>query len=419
MLSSSPKFWLIIPAAGIGTRMNIDRPKQYLSIADKTILEHTLYCFLEHPAFETAYVGLSPEDDYFECLPIAQDAQVKTYIGGSERSDTVLKGLEFIRSMASPEDWVWVHDSARPCLSTEELDRLIAALDGQSSGAVLGVPVSDTLKRVGEGSQQLHISKTVNREGLWRAMTPQVFKYGELVDALEFCQHGEFQVTDEASAIEIFGKPARMVQGSAQNIKATLPDDLSTVQDYLAKKARSFHLKRDLKPLKQNQLNYPRIGSGYDVHAFTEGDFITLGGVRIPHTQALLAHSDGDVLLHAIMDALLGALALGDIGSHFPDTDDKWKDADSRVLLRAVHEKILAQGYQVGNLDSTIIAQAPKMSPFIEQMQAAISEDLSISKDRVSVKATTTEKLGFTGRKEGIACQATAMLLPLESGDSA
>lgn len=399
--------------------MNADRPKQYLCIADKTILEHTLCCFLEHPAFENAYVGLSPEDDYFERLPLAQHAQVKTFMGGKERSDTVLKGLEFIRSMASPEDWVWVHDAARPCVSTKELDNLIAALDNPSSGVVLGVPVSDTLKRVGKGRQNTHIAKTISREGLWRAMTPQIFKYSELVDALEFCQNREFQVTDEASAVEFFDKPARMVQGSAHNIKVTLPDDLSTVQDYLAKKAPSFHLTRDLKPLKQNQPGYPRIGSGYDVHAFAEGDFITLGGVRIPHSQALLAHSDGDVLLHAIMDALLGALALGDIGSHFPDTDEKWKGADSRDLLRAVHEKILAQGYQVGNLDCTIIAQAPKMLPFIEQMQAAISEDLSVSQGCVSVKATTTEKLGFTGRKEGIACQATVMLLPLVSGDSA
>lgn len=156
----------------------------------------------------------------------------------------------------------------------------------------------------------------------------------------------------------------------------------------------------------------PRIGSGFDVHAFTEGNFIILGGVKIPYERALLAHSDGDVLLHALMDAMLGALALGDIGKHFPDTDPKWKGADSRKLLRHIQGLIDSKGYIVGNLDATIIAQAPKMAPFIEQIQTNIAEDLAIDRDCVGIKATTTEKLGFTGRKEGIACQVTVLLIP-------
>jgi 2-C-methyl-D-erythritol 2,4-cyclodiphosphate synthase len=170
--------------------------------------------------------------------------------------------------------------------------------------------------------------------------------------------------------------------------------------------------------LQKTNMQYPRIGTGFDVHAFGEGNFVVLGGVSIPYKQGLIAHSDGDVLLHAIMDALLGALALGDIGKHFPDTDKKWQGANSRDLLKAVNALIKQQGYQVGNIDSTIIAQAPKMAPYILEMQANIAKDLELDISDIGVKATTTEKLGFTGRKEGIACQASAILVPLSSGAS-
>lgn len=169
--------------------------------------------------------------------------------------------------------------------------------------------------------------------------------------------------------------------------------------------------------MKEHAVTFPRVGTGFDVHAFGGGEFIILGGERIPHKQGLVAHSDGDVLLHAIMDALLGALALGDIGKHFPDTDAAWKGADSRALLRAVNVLITEQGYRVGNIDSTIIAQSPKMAPHISDMQVNIAADLKVNKNCVSVKATTTEALGFTGRKEGIACQASVILFPITIGE--
>lgn len=427
MSSHTPsKFWLIIPAAGIGSRMQMDKPKQYLQIENKTILEHTVACFLDHPAFEEVYVGLSEQDVYFEQCGLNLDSGITTYKGGRERADTVLKGLEFISDKATPEDWVWVHDAARPCLSRKEIDLLIDELKLTDTGLVLGVPVSDTLKRVCESKVlvgRTEIRATVDRAGLWRAMTPQIFKYSALRQALEFCRDNNKVITDEASALENIGKRASMVQGSEQNIKVTLPADIAKAQEFIAKKisSSSNNEKRDEQEeskLQKNIMNYPRIGTGFDVHAFGMGDFVILGGVKIPYQKGLVAHSDGDVLLHAIMDALLGALALGDIGKHFPDTDEKWRGANSRDLLKAVNSLIKQQGYQVGNIDSTIIAQAPKMAPYILEMQANIAADLDVGIGCVGVKATTTEKLGFTGRKEGIACQASVILLPLISGVS-
>ncbi|MFT6029449.1 MAG: 2-C-methyl-D-erythritol 4-phosphate cytidylyltransferase [Oleiphilaceae bacterium] len=424
----TPKFWVIIPAAGAGARMQIDTPKQYLKIENKTLLEHTISCFLDHSAFDRVLVGLSGKDTYFEAYGLNLISGIETFEGGSQRADTVLKGLEFISNQVNADDWVWVHDAARPCLSRQEIDLLIQALKQNVSGIVLGVPITDTLKRVfqSESAASLpQIKETVDRDALWRAMTPQIFKYSELRKALEFCRDNSQFITDEASAVEKIGQQAFMLHGSEQNIKVTLPADLIKVRDYLVKKHNSQKKlnqqtnenQEELKLLK-NTLAIPRIGTGFDVHAFGVGSFVTMGGVQIPYEKGLIAHSDGDVLLHAIMDAMLGALALGDIGTHFPDTDEKWKGANSRFLLKAVNALIKAKGFKVGNIDSTIIAQAPKMSAYIVEMQRNITADLEVGVDCIGVKATTTEKLGFTGRKEGIACQAAVILMPLSSGVS-
>lgn len=389
-------FWVIIPAAGVGARMAADRPKQYLKIADQTILEHTINCFLSHPVFETVFLGLAQDDQHWEGLPLSKDRRIKTYIGGDERVDSVLNGLAAMSDRAQPNDWVWVHDAARPCLSHADIDALIRALENCDDGALLGVPIHDTVKRVDLDNK---VEITVDREGLWRAMTPQVFRFTELKQALTQSLADKVGVTDEASAIEHMGNKPVLVQGSPHNIKVTRPSDLKvaarTLQAYM----------------KEDQVLPLRIGTGFDVHAFGEGASIVLGGERIPHVQGLIAHSDGDVLLHAVMDALLGALALGDIGKHFPDTDAEWKGANSRQLLRAVVTLIADKGYRVGNLDTTIMAQAPKMAPHIQAMCQNIAKDLGVPVTDVSVKATTTERLGFTGRKEGIACQASVILL--------
>jgi len=400
-----PRVWVIIPAAGIGSRMQAELPKQYLKILDRTILEHTIDCFLGHPGFENVYVGIARQDKWFSSLAIAKDKRVNIYEGGRERVDSVINGLKCLFDSAKDDDWIWVHDAARPCLSHHDIDLLFAGLKNANDGAILAAPVSDTIKRSDDAGC---VSDTVNREDLWRALTPQVFKYSVLKAALENCQNKGLSVTDESSAIELNGGKSLLIEGSALNIKVTRPEDLFMASEIIKQDKSKESFQKGAPQI------FPRIGSGFDVHAFGEGDYIILGGVKIPYINGLVAHSDGDVLLHALMDALLGALALGDIGFHFPDTDIKWKGADSRMMLRAVKDKIALQGFQISNIDTTIIAQSPKMSPYITQMQQYIAEDLSLELNAVGIKATTTERLGFTGRKEGIACQATVMLVPLQ-----
>jgi len=394
--TSRSNFWVILPAAGTGSRMAADRPKQYLQLSDQTILEHTINCFLSHPAFQTVLLGLSEDDQYWAQLPLAQDSRIQVFKGGAERVDSVLNGLAFIDARAKPDDWVWVHDAARPCLTHAEIDKLIDSLEVKEDGVVLAVPVHDTVKRANDS---FNVETTVDRRGLWRAMTPQVFRFTQLKQALEQSLADNVCVTDESSAIEYVGGKPFLVQGSDRNIKVTHPSDLKVA-------ARTMQENSE-----EGLAVGVRIGTGFDVHAFGEGDSIVLGGINIPYSKGLIAHSDGDVLLHAIMDALLGALALGDIGKHFPDTDDEWQGADSRKLLCAVMVLITERGYRVGNIDSTIMAQAPKMAPHIDSMCQKIAEDLGVSVSDVSVKATTTERLGFTGRKEGIACQASVILV--------
>ncbi len=400
---SEPKHWLIIPAAGIGSRMAADIPKQYLKIHDKSILQTTIEAMASSKRFEGVFVGLNPDDRYFSSLSIESEAPIATYIGGAERAETVLAGLNALSPLAASDDWVWVHDAARPRISESEISDLEEELRKTDVGALLVLPSTDTMKQQSRDGEL----KTVDRTTLWRAQTPQVFRYGKLLEALKAGLSADWVITDESSAIERAGFAPRLVVGNGRNIKVTLPEDLAVAeQSFIREKLGQEDASKS-----SNNMSDMRIGSGYDVHAFGDGDSITLGGVKISHSQGLKAHSDGDVLLHAICDALLGALALGDIGHHFPDTDPKWAGADSRALLRAVHELVGEKGFKVQNIDTTVIAQAPKMAPHIEAMRERISEDLDLPIERVSVKATTTEKLGFTGRKEGIACQATTLLV--------
>lgn len=394
--ASSPKHWLIIPAAGIGSRMGGSLPKQYLEIRGKTILQRTLEALCKDTHFESVLVGLSPDDSYFSKLTF-NHPNLETFIGGDERAATVLNGLERLASRASENDWVWVHDAARPLVSKDELSLLKVALRASPDGALLALKSVDTIKQVTDSGKVT----TLDRNAIWRAQTPQVFPFEVLKSALNQSIDDGFAITDESYACERAGFSPTLVPGKSSNVKVTVPDDLFFVEQHLFTEPLNVMTKIPLL----------RVGSGYDVHAFEAGDHVIIGGVRIPYTQGLKAHSDGDVLLHALCDALLGALALGDIGHHFPDTDPKWSGADSRALLRGVNDLIEAKGFHVENLDTTIIAQAPKMAPYVDEMRAVIAADLGIDVDRVSVKATTTERLGFTGRKEGIACRATALLV--------
>ena len=279
-----------------------------------------------------------------------------------------------------------MHDAARPLVTRADLVKLIAAARSEH-GALLATPVTDTLKDGPEGLVQ----RTVPRAGLWRALTPQAFPFDVLRDALR--QAGP-DVTDEASAVEALGRKPRLVAGSAANIKITRAEDLDLARRLLGTAPARV-----------------RVGSGYDVHRFGDGDFVTLGGVAIAHTQGLLAHSDGDVLLHAICDALLGAAALGDIGHHFPPEDERWRGADSRDLLRRTIDLLAEREVRPVHIDATVIAERPRLKPHIAAMQRHIAADTGLDLTQVSIKATTTEGLGFAGRGEGIAAQAVATVL--------
>ncbi len=390
-------YWVIIPAAGTGQRMQADRPKQYLPLLGKTVLEHTIACFSQHPDIAGIVIVLSEGDRYWSTLTeiASWTKPVYTVVGGSERCFSVLNALIFLQQQLNSDAWVLVHDAARPCLQQKDLNNLIQKASCHVVGGILAKPVTDTLKRA---DKTLHIQETVDRHRLWQAMTPQMFRLNALHTALQSAIDKHYIVTDDASAMEFVQQYPLLIPGADDNIKITHPEDLALAKIYL-----TLH-----KPKQQKSMM--RIGHGYDVHRFTEGNFITLGGVRIPYTQGLLAHSDGDVLIHALCDALLGAAALGDIGQHFPDTQLQYKNMNSRILLRRVYQLLQQQAYLINNIDITIVAQAPKMATHLIAMYAHLQQDLALLKEQINIKATTTEQLGFTGRKEGIAVYAVVLL---------
>jgi len=302
----------------------------------------------------------------------------------------VLRGLAALAGRAAPDDWVLVHDAARPCLARADLAALIDVLAPGVDGAVLGTPLVDTIKREHSGQ----VADTVDRRGLWRALTPQAFRIAALREALEAAEAEGFTVTDEAQAMERRGAAPRLIAGSPFNIKVTQPEDLDAAARILGSRGGT----------------QMRIGSGFDVHAFGPGNFVTLGGVRITHQSGVIAHSDGDVVIHALCDALLGALGQGDIGQHFPDSDPRYRGADSRVFLREVAARVREAGLRVLNADITVLAESPRIGAHRAAMAANLAADLGVDSGQVNIKATTTERLGFIGRGEGLAAQAVVLL---------
>jgi 2-C-methyl-D-erythritol 4-phosphate cytidylyltransferase/2-C-methyl-D-erythritol 2,4-cyclodiphosphate synthase len=301
--------------------------------------------------------------------------------GGAARQESVRNGLESLTEMRP--DNVLIHDAARPFVTADVIDGVISALD-RHPGAIPAVPVIDTLKR---GSERI-IGGTVERAGLWRAQTPQGFRFDAILDAHR--KLSDKQLTDDAALLEAQGLKVELVPGAEGNFKIT------TMEDF----------ERAKRLLSSGQVFCT--GNGFDVHKFMAGDHVTICGVRVPHTQKLEGHSDADVGLHAITDAVLGTIGAGDIGMHFPPTDARWKGADSAAFLSHAASLVRARGGNVVHVDVTIICERPKVGPHREAMVRRVAEILGLDPQRVSVKATTTEGLGFTGRREGIAAQATA-----------
>jgi 2-C-methyl-D-erythritol 4-phosphate cytidylyltransferase/2-C-methyl-D-erythritol 2,4-cyclodiphosphate synthase len=381
-----------VPAAGRGERFAATgKPKQYAMLLGRPMIEWTLRRLLDDPRIAAVVAVIAREDAAW--APVAArlgTARLRSTWGGASRQDSVRAGLADLGPLAADDDWVFVHDAARPCLTQIELDALSAALGGGADGAVLAVPLVDTIKRERAGA----IEATVDRSGLWRALTPQVFAFGALRAALDEAARTGAVVTDEAQAMELRGHVPALVRGSPFNIKVTLPEDLAAAA----------------RILQTAEAKAMRIGQGFDVHAFGAGDSVVLGGVRIAHARGVVAHSDGDVIIHALCDAVLGALGEGDIGQHFPDSDPRYRGADSRVFLREVAARMRAAGLGLVNADVTVLAEAPRIAKHRLEMAANLAADLDVAADRINVKATTTEHLGSIGRGEGLAAFATVLL---------
>ena len=383
-MSAPMRIAAILVAAGSGSRFGAETPKQFLTIAGKPVIRHAAEALAAHVSLlqpvgdaepiEAALLGIAG------CLPVIP--------GGATRQDSVRAGLEAL-SPYHP-DIVLVHDAARPVIPEGTIPALLAALR-ESPGAIPAAPVADTLKRVVRGV----ITETVPRSGLFRAQTPQAFRFQALLAAHRSDLRG---ATDDASLLEAAGEAVEVVPGSDDNIKLTYPGDL-------------IRLERIMTVSLMPPALITRVGTGFDVHVLEAGRPLFLCGVRVPHDKGLAGHSDADVGIHALCDAIYGALADGDIGRHFPPSEATWKDADSARFLIHAAERIAARGGRLVNADVTLICERPKITPHAPAMIERLASLLAVDPGRISVKATTTEQLGFTGRGEGIGAQAVVSIL--------
>lgn len=373
---------VLILAGGSGSRVGSDIPKQYLMLDGAPVIRRTVDIFLAHPLIDTVQVVIGPNDAEMYGRALSGAPLRAPVTGGASRQESGLRGLEALEDTAP--DFVLIHDAARPFVDHATIDRVIGGLE--SHFAVLpAVPVADTLKR-GTGTPAT-VDTTVDRRDLWRAQTPQGFRFPEILAAHRNAIGHD--LTDDTAIAEHAGIKIALVTGNEDNFKITTREDMNRAER-----------------ISGTMTGETRIGTGFDVHAFGDGDHVILCGIKIDHDRALEGHSDADVALHAITDALLGAIAEGDIGSHFPPSDPQWRGVASRVFLEHAAGLIAARGGSIGNIDLTVICEAPKVGPHRDAMRESLAGMLSIDQDRISVKATTTEKLGFTGRGEGIAAQA-------------
>ena len=381
---------MMVAAAGGSTRMG--QPKQHIVLGEHPVLIHTLLTLQQVDAIDEILLIARGEDiPHFTDLA-AQVGVTKLHTaveGGDTRQASVARGLAALPPAAT---LVGIHDGARPLVRGEDVAAVIAAA-AEMGGAALAVPVKDTLKRTDENG---YILDTPDRAGLWRVQTPQVFDRAALCAAMERALAEGWDFTDDCQLMERAGHPVRLVTGLDTNLKLTTPEDIRLAQAIL-------NIDKEDKGM--------RIGHGYDVHKLVEDRPLILGGVTVPYEKGLLGHSDADVLTHAVMDALLGAAALGDIGKLFPDNDPAYAGADSVALLRRVVERVAEEGYTIGNIDATILCQRPKLAPHIPQMREILAAACGVDVTNVSVKATTEEGLGFTGSGEGIAAHCVCLLM--------
>jgi len=393
-LSFNKSCTVIIVAAGSGARFGDTLPKQYHLLHGKPILRHTIEQFSNHPHITNIQVVIADgfQDLYHQavsgitkCLP--------PIIGGATRQQSVYNALSSLSLRG--DDFVLIHDAARPCISKESIDNILTALTTHNA-ASLAIPVSDTIRK----SNASEFGEIINRDGLYAMQTPQGFHFGHIYAAHEKFKRQNF--TDDTALVSENGIPVHIVIGHRNNIKITHPDDMKMAEKLLT--PPQF---------------IPRTGIGFDVHAFGDAaPSIRIGGVDIPHTHKLKGHSDADVLLHAITDALYGVIADGDIGSHFPPSNMEYKGKDSAYFLEDAVKAVRTKGGRIVHIDSVIMCEAPKIGPHRDAIRNRVADIIGINPSRVSIKATTTEELGFTGRREGIAAQAiVTVMLPDEDNN--
>ena len=379
---------MMVAAAGGSTRMG--QPKQHIKLGQYPVLIHTLLALQQVAAVDEILL-IAREEDIDTFVAQAKEAGVtkltRIVAGGETRQQSVANGLAALPAEATI---VGIHDGARPLIDPDTVAAVIETA-AKCGAAAVAVPVKDTLKRTDENGI---VIDTPDRAHLWRVQTPQVFDRAALCAAMEAAMAEGKDYTDDCQLIEAAGFSVRLVTGLDTNLKLTTPEDIRLAQALMTKEATAM-----------------RIGHGYDVHRLVEGRDLILGGVKIEYEKGLLGHSDADVLTHAVMDALLGAAALGDIGKLFPDNDPAYKGADSIALLRRVVERVGEDGYHIGNIDATILCQRPKLAPHIPQMRQILADACGVDVTCVSVKATTEEGLGFTGSGDGIAAHCVCLLV--------
>jgi len=408
----------LVVAAGRGSRMAADgcsTPKQYRLLAGAPILSHTLNALANHPGISRILTVIHPDDLdlYQEAVARAGGAAAAKLLppvnGGKTRQQSVLNGLEALA--AHPITSVLIHDAARPFVSGAVLERILSALRDGRSGVLAAVPVADTLKRSAANNTCL---ETVDRSGLYAAQTPQGFPLTTILKAHHAAKAaGRMDFTDDTGLAEWHGLVISLCEGDPANFKITTPADLVRADHQSGLLAKMTAPSVNDRPALAS-LQDVRTGIGYDVHAFEAGSEVVLGGIAIPHARKLKGHSDADVVLHAITDATLGAIGDGDIGQHFPPSDPKWKGAASDQFQADAVRRVSHLGGRIAHIDVTIVCEEPKIGPHRETIRASIAAICELPVSRVSVKATTSERLGFTGRKEGIAALASVTVrLPL------
>jgi 2-C-methyl-D-erythritol 4-phosphate cytidylyltransferase/2-C-methyl-D-erythritol 2,4-cyclodiphosphate synthase len=411
----------IIAAGGQGRRLGGDQPKQLLSVGGRPILERSVAAFLAHPAIDALIVALPQglvDDPPSYLLPTVLDAAgkpVRLVAGGDRRQDSVANAFG---AADAASDIIVIHDAARPFASAELIARTIAAA-AESGAALAAVGSSDTVKLVlrlaqdereparpasptlspSKGERLVWVSETLPRDTIYLAQTPQAFRRDVLAQAIAEAARTPLDATDEATLVERAGRPVRLVQGEATNIKITTAEDLPIAEAIARQSA-----------IHNPQSAMATVGTGYDLHRLVEGRPLVLGGVTIPSPTGALGHSDADVVCHAATDAILGAACLGDIGRHFPDTDPRWKDASSLDLLRRAVALVAGQGFEIGNLDVTVVLETPKIKDHIDAMRAAVAAAIGVDAVRVSIKGKTNEGVDAIGRGEAIAAHAVVLI---------